>query len=90
MGKKDVFYLLQCFRNQDFKEEKIRPMLRELNLKDTNMSEEAANQLLLILANNTTMVKINIDNNSLPSHYANDIGKACKRNKQYEKESALP
>ena len=43
MGKKDVFYLLQCFRNQDFKEEKIRPMLRELNLKDTNMSEEAAN-----------------------------------------------
>ena len=43
MGKKDVFYLLQCFRNSDFKEEKICPMLRELNLKDTNMSEEAAN-----------------------------------------------
>ena len=42
MGKNDIVYLLRCFRNQDFKETKVCPQLRELNLKDTNMSEEAA------------------------------------------------
>ena len=54
------------------------------------MSEEAAKDLLLLLASNTKLVKINIENNSLPTHYAVDIGKACKRNKIYEKENALP
>ena len=90
MGKNDVQYLLRCFRNLKFQDTKVCPNLRELNLKDTNMSEEAAKDLLLLLASNTKLVKINVENNSLPTHYAVDIGKACKRNKIYEKENALP
>ena len=77
----DIFNLLHCFRNQSFKLSKVEPRLGELNLKDTNMGEEAANFLLNLMANNTTLVKICLENNSLPAHYAEEVATACKRNK---------
>ena len=90
LGDSDILSLLNCFRNQTFKLAKVEPRLRELNVKDTNMSEEAASFLLFLLANNTTLVKICIENNGLPAHYAEEVATVCKRNKHFEKERELP
>ena len=90
LGASDILSILRCFRNQTFKLQKVEPRLTELNLKDTNMSEEAAKFLLFHLANNTTLVKICVECNSLPQHYIEEMATACRRNRQIEKQRALP
>ena len=54
------------------------------------MGEEAANFLLNLMASNTMLVKICLENNSLPAHYAEEVAAACKRNKLFAKERELP
>ena len=68
-----------------------QPYLTELNLKDTNMSQEAALYLSQLLASNTTLSKICLDLNPLVSTaIVDEIMRACKRNLSIQKQALLP
>ena len=64
----------------------------ELNLKDTNLSREAALFLSQqILSSNTIICKVVLDlNANVPASVVSDIAKACKRNKDNIKDARLP
>ena len=94
LGPSDVLNLLQCFRNQTSSMksgERLQPNLTDLNVKDTNLSREAALFLCEILSQNTKICRVNLEfNSSVSANILADITKACKRNRDILKQTRLP
>lgn len=67
-----------------------QPALTELGIKDTNMSREAAEALSHLLASNTTLQRVNLENNQIPPAMVSDIAKACRRNRAICKITTVP
>ena len=95
LGPHDIHFLLMCFKNQSntMKGETSmqQPSLTDLNIKDTNLSSEAGLYLTELLASNTTIRKILLDfNSNLSAITIDEINKACKRNREIQKQTRLP
>ena len=70
----------------------LQPNLIELNIKDTNLSRDAALFLSQqILTSNMKICKVVLDfNSNVPPLVLQDIAKACKRNRDILKNGLLP
>ena len=64
--------------------------MMELDLRDTNMTNQAAQYLCDMLAMNHTLQKVPIDLNQISVNLQTEIKKACQRNRELRKQSRLP
>ena len=68
LDSNDILMLLNGLRSKSMGEnggEWLEPQMRELNLKDTNISDEAGKMLCLMMTSNSTLEKVNLEENTL-------------------------